>query len=50
MRRYLIITAMTLSLAATWAIAQTYVDTPGGRMNTAAGFVWNGTAWVAISQ
>ena len=26
---------------------QTYVPTPGGPMRAAAGFYWNGTAWVA---
>ena len=27
-----------------------YVDTPGGRMEAAAQFLWNGTAWVARSD
>lgn len=47
MRRHIVVTAMALVLTATWAIAQTYVATPGGQMEARAAFVWNGTAWVA---
>lgn len=53
--RVLIAAVLALALSApAWAqesaLPRTYIDTASGRITASAGFVWNGTQWVAASS
>ena len=50
MKLVFIAASLLLGLIATAVVAQTYVDTPGGKMAACANFYWNGTAWVASTR